>query len=84
VQADITVFDASTINAQYKKRTEHQLAVCGYSWTNADILDWFFSAKRLGYPNVSMLDDPQAEALNDIAMNKSKTWDERVKNFRAY
>lgn len=84
VQADITVFDASTINAQYKKRTEHQLAVRGYSWTNADILDWFFSAKRLGYPNVSMLDDPQAEALNDTAMNKSKTWDERVKNFRAY
>ncbi|WP_407051183.1 ABC transporter substrate-binding protein [Methyloraptor flagellatus] len=83
-QADITVFDASSINAQYKKKTEHQLAVRSYSWTNADIIDWFFSGKRLGYPNVSMLDDPKAEELNVIAMTKSKTWEERVANFKAY
>ena len=63
MQADITVFDASTINAQYKKKTEHQLAVRTYSWANADIIDWFFSGKRLGYPNVSMLNDPKAEEL---------------------
>lgn len=82
--ADITVFDASTINAQYKKKTEHQLAIRSYSWTNADILDWFFSAARLGYPNVSMFDDPKAEALNETATKKSKTWAERVANFKAY
>ena len=40
--------------------------------TNADIVDWFFSGKRLGYPNVSMLNDPKAEELNDKAMTKSK------------
>lgn len=84
IGADITIFDASTINAQYKKKTEHQLAVRSYSWTNADIIDWFFAAKRAGYPNVSMLDDPKAEELNTIAMTKSKTWDERVANFKAY
>ena len=84
MKADITVFDASTINAQYKKKTEHQLAVRSYSWTNADIIDWFFSGKRLGYPNVSMFNDPKAEELNDKAMNKSKTWDERVANFKEY
>ena len=84
IAAEITVFDASTINAQYKKKTEHQLAVRSYSWTNADIIDWFFAAKRAGYPNVSMLDDPKAEELNTIAMTKSKTWDERVANFKAY
>lgn len=84
ILADITLFDASTINAQYKKKTEHQLAIRSYSWTNADIIDWFFSGKRLGYPNVSMLNDPKAEELNDTAMNKSRTWDERVKNFIAY
>lgn len=84
MKADITVFDASTINAQYKKKTEHQLAVRSYSWTNADIIDWFFSGKRLGYPNVSMLNDPKAEELNDKAMNKSKTWEERVANFKEY
>ncbi|SDR47960.1 peptide/nickel transport system substrate-binding protein [Rhizobiales bacterium GAS113] len=84
MQAEISVFDASSINAQYKKKTEHQLAVRSYLWTNADILDWFFSANRLGYPNVSMLNDPQAEKLDDIAMNKSRTWDERVANFKTY
>ena len=84
IQADITVLDPSTINAQYRKRTEHQLAVRAYSWTNADIIDWFFSGKRLGYPNVSMFNDPKAEALNVKAMKESRTWDERVANFKAY
>ncbi|KPL53395.1 4-phytase [Prosthecomicrobium hirschii] len=82
--ADITIFDASTINAQYKKKTEHQLAVRSYSWTNADIIDWFFAARRAGYPNVSLFDDPKAEELNVTAMTKSRTWDERVANFKAY
>lgn len=82
--AEITVFDASTINAQYRKKTEHQLAVRSYSWSNADIIDWFFAAKRAGYPNVSMLNDPKAEELNQVAMTKSRNWDERVKNFKTY
>jgi peptide/nickel transport system substrate-binding protein len=84
MQADITLFDAATINAQYKKKTEHQLAVRSYSWSNADIIDWFFSAKRLGYPNVSMLNDSKAEELDTIAMTKSKSWSERVANFKNY
>ena len=84
MQADISIVDAGSINAQYRKKTEHQLAVRAYQWTNADIVDWFFAAKRAGYPNVSMFNDPEAEKLNDIAMNKSKTWDERVANFTKY
>ena len=84
INAEITVFDSATINAQYKKKTDHQLAVRSYSWDNADILDWFFSGTRLGYPNVSMWNDPKAEALNLKAMKGSKTWDERVANFKAY
>ena len=31
-----------------------------------------------------MFNDPEAEKLNDIAMNRSKTWDERVANFTKY
>ena len=84
IVADITMFDSSTINAQYRKKTEHQLAVRSYSWANADILDWFFSGARLGYPNVSMWNDPKAEELNAKAMKASRTWDERVANFKAY
>jgi peptide/nickel transport system substrate-binding protein len=84
IGADITIFDAATITAQYRKKTEHQLAVRVYSWSNADILDWFFSGKRLGHPNHSMWNDPTAEALNEKAMKGSRNWDERVTNFRAY
>ena len=84
IGADITIFDAATITAQYRKRTEHQLAVRVYSWANADILDWFFSGKRLGHPNHAMWNDPKSEELNEKAMKGSRTWDERVTNFRAY
>ena len=84
IGADITIFDSATINDQYRKGTEHQLAVRNYSWANSDIIDWFFSGQRLGYPNVSMWNDPKAEALNAVAMKESRTWEERVANFTAY
>jgi peptide/nickel transport system substrate-binding protein len=83
MQADISTFDSSTIRDQYKKN-EHQLAVRSYSWANADILDWFFSGQRLGYPNISMWNDPKSEELNKKALTESRTWDERVANFKAY
>jgi peptide/nickel transport system substrate-binding protein len=82
--ATITVLDPASINAEYRKETEHQLAVRSYSYENADILDWFFSAERLGYPNVSMWTDAAAEALRIKAMTGSRTWDERVANFTDY
>lgn len=83
MDAEITVFDSSTIRDQYKKN-EHQLAVRSYNWWNADIIDWFFSGQRLGYPNISMWNDPKSEELNKRAMTESKSWDERVANFKAY
>lgn len=84
IGAEITVFDSATINDQYRKGTEHQLAIRSYSWANSDIIDWFFSGQRLGYPNVSMWNDPKAELLNEAAMKGSRTWEERVANFTAY
>jgi len=84
MDAEITVFDAASINDMYRVGTDHQLAVRSYSWANADIIDWFFSGERLGYPNVSMLADPRADALNKVAMTGSRTWEERVENFKAY
>jgi peptide/nickel transport system substrate-binding protein len=84
VNAEITVQDPASINAMYKKKTDHQLAVRAYDYTNADILDWFFSGTRLGYPNVSMWSDPKAEELNAKAMKGSRTWEERVANFKVY
>jgi len=83
MDAVITVFDSSTIRDQYKKNN-HQLAVRGYDWNNADILEWFFSGTRLGYPNVSMWTDAKSEKFKDTAMTKSTTSAERIANFRAY
>jgi peptide/nickel transport system substrate-binding protein len=83
MEAVITVFDSSTIRDEYKEN-RHQLAVRGYDWNNSDILDWFFSGERLGYPNVSMWKDVEGQRLNDVAMKESKNSDERVANFKAY
>lgn len=83
MKAEITVFDSSTIRDEYKNN-RHQLAVRGYDWNNADILDWFFSGERLGYPNVSMWKDTEGQRLNDVAMKESHNSDERIANFKAY
>ncbi len=83
MEATITVFDSSTIRDEYR-RNAHQLAVRGYDWNNSDILDWFFSGNRLGYPNVSMWEDAEGQRLNDIAMTESATAAERIANFTTY
>ncbi len=80
MKAEIEVFDSSTIRDQYK-RNDHQIAVRSYVWDNADILDWFFSGQRLGYPNISMWNDPKSEELNAKAMQGSRTPEERIANF---
>jgi peptide/nickel transport system substrate-binding protein len=81
--ADIVTFDSATIRDQYKAGT-HQAAVRSYFYDNATILDWFFGGDRLGYPNISMLNDPKAEELRNTAMTGSKTGEEFTKNFIAY
>ena len=83
MNGEIGVFDVSSIRDQYKKN-QHQLAVRSYGWNNADILDWFLSADRLGYPNVSMWKDAKGEELRKTAMTGSKTMEERIANFKVY
>ena len=83
IEAEITTFDSSMIRDQYKTG-EQQLAVRSYTWDNADIVDWFFGGDRLGYPNVSMFNDPEAEELRAAAMTGAKNMEERIANFTAY
>lgn len=83
IDSEITTFDSSSIRDQYKTGNQ-QLAVRSYNWDNADIIDWFFGADRVGYPNVSMFKDPKAEELRKAAMSGAKNMAERVKNFTAY
>jgi peptide/nickel transport system substrate-binding protein len=80
---EITTFDSSTIRDQYKTG-EQELAVRSYWWANADIVDWFFGGDRLGYPNISMFNDPTAETLRTAAMTGSLNQAEREANFIAY
>jgi peptide/nickel transport system substrate-binding protein len=58
--------------------------VRSYWWANADIVDWFFGGDRLGYPNISMFNDPRAEELRAAAMTGSLNQAERQANFIAY
>jgi peptide/nickel transport system substrate-binding protein len=83
IASEITTFDSSMIRDQYKTG-EQQAAVRSYYWNNADIVDWFFGGDRLGYPNISMFNDPKAEALRVKAMSGSANGAERTKNFIAY
>jgi peptide/nickel transport system substrate-binding protein len=83
IGSDITNFDSSTIRDQYKTG-EQQLAVRSYYWNNADIVDWFFGGDRLGYPNISMYNDPKAEELRATAMTGSASQAERQANFKIY
>ena len=83
VDAKITLMDPSSIRAHYKKG-EHQLAVRSYEWENADILEWFFNSKRMGYPNAAMWHDNESDYLMHKAMTRSRTQEERVENFKAY
>lgn len=83
IQADIATFDSAMIRDQYKSG-EQQIAVRSYYWDNADIVDWFFGADRLGYPNISMFVDDKAEALRAKSMTGSRNSTERVANFTAY
>tara|TARA_R110000764_G_scaffold37282_2_gene83109 strand:- start:478 stop:2046 length:1569 start_codon:yes stop_codon:yes gene_type:complete len=83
ISAEIATFDSAMIRDQYKSG-EQQVAVRSYVWDNADIVDWFFGGDRLGYPNISMFNDPKAEELRAAAMTGSKSSDERIANFTAY
>lgn len=83
INSEITTFDSSAIRDQYKSGNQ-QLAVRSYNWDNADIIDWFFGGDRLGYPNVSMFNDPKAEELRAKALTGSKNMAERIQNFKAY
>lgn len=83
IEATITTFDSSMIRDEYKTG-EQQAAVRSYFWDNADIVDWFFGGDRIGYPNISMFNDPKAEELRAKAMTGSANGAERTANFIAY
>ncbi len=83
MDVEIVIFDNTSVVDQLKKG-EHQLAVRHYDWNNADILDWFFSTTNIPYPNSTGWQGEKSQELRDIAMQQSRTPEERVVNFRKY
>jgi peptide/nickel transport system substrate-binding protein len=83
VEAKITLLDPTTIRDQLRKG-EHDLAVRSYNWENADILEWFFNSKRMGYPNAAMWHDNESDYLMQRAMTRAKNTEERIKYFKDY
>lgn len=83
IDAKITQYDSITFKDKLMKG-EQELLIRLYGWANADILEWYFNSKRMGYPNVAMLDDEKADELMDKAMTEAGTWDERVEYFIDY
>ena len=83
IDAKITQYDSITFKDKLKKG-EQELLIRLYGWGNADILEWYFNSKRMGYPNVAMWDDEKSDELMDKAMTKAATWEERVEYFTDY
>ena len=83
VDAKINQLDPSTIRTQLRSGKQ-DLVVRSYGWDNADILEWFFNSKRLGYPNAAMWHDNESDYLMQKAMTRSKNAQERIDNFKAY
>ncbi len=83
VDAKITLLDPRTIRTQLRKG-EQQLAVRSYSWENADILEWFFNSKRMGYPNAAMWHDNESDYLMQKSMTRARSMEERIENFKEY
>ena len=83
IEIKMEQFDPSSIKAEFKKGI-HDLVIRSYGWDNADILEWFFNSKRLGYPNAAMWHDNESDYLMQKAMAHSKNSEERIQNFKAY
>jgi peptide/nickel transport system substrate-binding protein len=84
IGSNITSLDPGIYWGELGSKGEFNQAVVGYGWNNADILDWFFAAERIGAQNVSGFNDPKAEELRITAMTGSKNAAERQANFIAY
>ncbi len=83
IDVEITLLDPTTIRDQLRKG-EHDLAVRSYNWENADILEWFFNSKRMGYPNAAMWHDNESDYLMQRAMTRATNMKERIAYFKDY
>lgn len=80
---DVTLYDSASMRDALRQG-KHHLVVSHYDWDNADILDWFFSAKNIPHPNSTRWNDPRSEALRKEAEAGARNWRERVSKYTAY
>ncbi len=62
INADIQLYDSASYTDMLKSG-EQELFIREYSWSNADILDWFLLSSQAPYPNHSRWMDEETDRL---------------------
>ena len=80
IEASIQTFDSSGY-ADFLREGKQELFIREYSWSNADILDWFLLSRQFPYPNHSRWVDERTDELITYAAQRP-TWDERAEAYK--
>ncbi|MGI6040367.1 MAG: ABC transporter substrate-binding protein [Eubacteriales bacterium] len=80
IDAKIQLYDSAGY-ADMLREGKQELFIREYSWSNADIIDWFLLSSRFPYPNHSRWVDEKSDELITYAAQRP-TWDERAEAYK--
>jgi len=80
INARIQLYDSASYTDMLKEGKQ-ELFIREYSWSNADILDWFLLSRQFPYPNHSRWVDDKTDELITFAAQRP-TWDERAEAYK--
>ncbi len=80
INAKIQLYDSAGY-ADMLREGKQELFIREYSWSNADIIDWFLLSSRFPYPNHSRWVDDKSDELITYAAQRP-TWDERAEAYK--
>ncbi|HHU48536.1 MAG TPA: ABC transporter substrate-binding protein, partial [Clostridiales bacterium] len=76
IDAKIQLYDSASY-ADMLQEGKQELFIREYSWSNADIIDWFLLSSRFPYPNHSRWVDEKTDEMITYAAQRP-TWEERA------
>jgi peptide/nickel transport system substrate-binding protein len=80
INTNIQLYDSASY-ADMLKEGKQELFIREYSWSNADIIDWFLLSERFPYPNHSRWVDEKTDELIKSAA-RQPTWEERAEGYK--
>ncbi|NLC69105.1 MAG: ABC transporter substrate-binding protein [Clostridiaceae bacterium] len=80
IETKIQLYDAASYTDMLKEGKQ-ELFIREYSWSNADILDWFLLSEQFPYPNHSRWVDERTDELIKYAAQRP-TWEERAEAYK--